>query len=395
MSTSMYYRATKGVLVLSRNISNILKGKCKKWEQKYEIVFNDLNFIIFFQGMIPMTFATIEIGSNAVRMIVGELRDSCELCVIERWSAHLRLGDAVFKRGKISENLFQKLKHTIQGMLGEIQKFPQVKVTLSATSAMREAKNRDEVVARIKSLVGYPIKILSGTEESQCLLDGIKSFLSPSLFQNYPLKQTVLADLGGGSLEISLPKSARCLNGNETDSLYSFAIGTLKLRKMDNPVQELESSFAEKLLQLEQDCSAIHEDRSHLILTGGNAKTFARLFPLFSANLQSEKSSAIQTKNWLSMDWSEFKSIEQILQKESPAEQIERWKLRPQQTEVFNAALAVFKIIGSKLGTKQLSIPFFGLKESLLLGLVSAEIEQPLDGITLIQTYGPPKKYKI
>ena len=373
----------------------MLKGKCKKWEQKYEIVFNDLNFIIFIQEMIPMNFATIEIGSNAVRMIVGELRDSCELCVIERWSAHLRLGDAVFKRGKISENLFQKLKHTIQGMLGEIQKFPQVKVTLSATSAMREAKNRDEVVSRIKSLVGYPIKILSGTEESQCLLDGIKSFLSTSLFQNYPLKQTVLADLGGGSLEISLPKSARCLNGNETDSLYSFAIGTLKLRKMDNPVQELESSFAEKLLQLEQDCSAIHEDRSHLILTGGNAKTFARLFPLFSINLQSEKSSTIQTKIWLSMDWSEFKSIEQVLQKESPAEQIERWKLRPQQTEVFNAALAVFKIIGSKLGTKQLSIPFFGLKESLLLGLVSAEIEQPLDGITLIQTYGPPKKYKI
>ena len=95
------------------------------------------------------------------------------------------------------------------------------------------------------------------------------------------------------------------------------------------------------------------------------------------------------------MDWNEFKSIEQILQKETPAEQIERWKLRPQQTEVFNTALAVFKIIGNKLGTKQLSIPFFGLKESLLLGLVSDEIEQPLDRITLIQTNGPPKKYKI
>ena len=290
-------------------------GKCKKWVQKYEIVFDDLNFFTFFQAMIPKTFAAIEIGSNAVRVIIGELRSSCELCVIERWSAHLRLGEAVFECGKISENLFQQLQQTIQGMLGEIQKFPQVKVTLSATSAMREAKNCDEVVARIKSLVGYPLKILSGTEESQCLLDGIKSFLSPSLLLNYPLKQTVLADLGGGSLEISLPKSAKYLRSNNTDFLYSFAIGTLRLCKMDNPVQELESSFAENLLQLEQVCLANHEDRSHLILTGGNAKTFARLFPLFSANLQSEKSSAIQTKNWLSMDWSEFKSLEQILQK--------------------------------------------------------------------------------
>jgi len=345
--------------------------------------------------MSPITFATIEIGSNAVRMIVGELRDFCELYVIESWSAHLRLGDEVFKHGKITENVFQKLKHTILGMLSEIQKLPQVKVTLSATGAMREAKNRDEVVSRIKSSVGYPIKILSGTEESHCLLEGIKSFLSPTLFQKYTLKQTVLADLGGGSLEISLPKSERCLKGNETDFLYSFAIGTLKLRKIDNPVEVLESSFAEKLLQMEQDSSDIHKVRSHLILTGGNAKTFSRLFPLFSKNLRYKKNSAIQTKNWLSMEWSEFESIEQILQKESPAEQIERWKLSPQQTEVFNVALAVFKIIGSKLGTKQLSIPFFGLKESLLLGLVSAEIEKPLHEITLIQTYRPPKKYKI
>ena len=56
--------------------------------------------------MSPKTFAAIEIGSNAVRMIVGELRSSCRLCVLERWSAHLRLGNSVFECGEISEQLF-------------------------------------------------------------------------------------------------------------------------------------------------------------------------------------------------------------------------------------------------------------------------------------------------
>jgi len=372
----------------------MLKGKCKKWVQKYEIVFDYLNFIIFFQEMILMTYATIEIGSNAIRMIVGELKNSSELRVIEHWSAHLRLGGVVFERGMISESLFQQLQQTIHGMVEKIKKFPKVKVMLFATSAMREAKNRNEVVARIKSLVGYSLKILSGKEESQYLLKGIESFLSPSLLRNYPLKQTVLADLGGGSLEISLPKSSKSLNGNEIDFLYSFAIGTLRFREIDNPVQELESSFAENWSQLERDFSVNYKDRWHLILTGGNAKTFARLYPLFSANLQCDKSSTIQKNNWLSMDWSEFKCIEHILQKESPAEQIERWGMRPQQTEVFNEALAVFKKIGNKLGTKHLSIPFFGLKESLLLGLVSDGMEKPLDKITLIPTSGPPKIYR-
>ena len=117
-----------------------------------------------------MNFATIEIGSNAVRMIVGGLIDSCELHVLERWSAHLRLGDSVFEHGVVPENIFQQLEQTIHGLLLESQKFPQVKVSLCATSAMRDAENRDEVVSRLRTLVGHPVKILSGKEESKCFL---------------------------------------------------------------------------------------------------------------------------------------------------------------------------------------------------------------------------------
>jgi exopolyphosphatase/guanosine-5'-triphosphate,3'-diphosphate pyrophosphatase len=96
-----------------------------------------------------INFAAIEIGSNAVRMIVGELTDSCELRVLERWSAHLRLGDSVFENGVIPENIFQQLEQTIQGLLQKSQNFSQVKVSLSATSAMRDAENGTEVVSRL------------------------------------------------------------------------------------------------------------------------------------------------------------------------------------------------------------------------------------------------------
>ena len=70
-----------------------------------------------------MNFAAIEIGSNAVRMIVGELTDSYELRVLEGWSAHLRLGDSVFENGVIPENIVQQLEQTIQGLLQESQNF--------------------------------------------------------------------------------------------------------------------------------------------------------------------------------------------------------------------------------------------------------------------------------
>ena len=54
---------------------------------------------------------------------------------------------------------------------------------------MRDSKNRTEVVTRLQTLVGYPVKILSGKEESQYLLEGVKSFLPQTLFSKFPLKK--------------------------------------------------------------------------------------------------------------------------------------------------------------------------------------------------------------
>ena len=53
---------------------------------------------------------------------------------------------------------------------------------------MRSAKNNAEKAALIESIVGYPLKILSGAEECQCLTDGVKSFLPPFMVLDYPLK---------------------------------------------------------------------------------------------------------------------------------------------------------------------------------------------------------------
>ena len=251
MSTSMCCREPKAVPDLSGNVSNIQKEKCKKWEQKYETVSDDLNFITFFQEMSPKTFAAIEIGSNAVRMIVGELRSSGKLCVLERWSAHLRLGDSVFECEEISEKMFGQLLQTIHALLFKVQKYSNLKLSITATSAMRAAKNNAEVAAQIESIVGYPLKILSGTEECQYLVDGIKSFLPPSMILGLPLKKTFLADLGGGSLEISLLKSRESRTCKNEDYLYSIDIGTLRLRKMVNQVNELKSLITEKLLELD------------------------------------------------------------------------------------------------------------------------------------------------
>ena len=77
----------------------------------------------------------------------------------------MRLGDSVFECREISEQLFQHLLQTIQGLLSKVHTYSDLKLSITATSAMRSAKNNAETAARIESIVGYPLKILSGTEE--------------------------------------------------------------------------------------------------------------------------------------------------------------------------------------------------------------------------------------
>ena len=200
----------------------------------------------------------------------------------------------------IPEHIVQKLEQTIQGLLQESLNFPQVKVSLTATSAMRDAENRTKVGSRLQTLVGHPVKILSRKEESQCLMEGVKSFLSQTFFSKFLLKQTILANLVGRSLEISLLESASNSKNSRNNFLHSFDIGTLRLKKMNPVLHQLESSLTEEFNQL---YSVNQQYSSHLILTYGNAKTFARLFTKVSTKYVSYKSSTNLTENWLSMDW--------------------------------------------------------------------------------------------
>ena len=122
-----------------------------------------------------------------------------------------------------------------------------------------------------------------------------------TIFSIIPLKKTILADLGGGSLEISLLESADKSNSSRNNFQHSIDIGTLRLKKMNPVLQQLESRLTEELNQL---YSVNPQDSSHLILTGGNAKTFPRLFTKVSIKYVYDKSNTNLQENWLSMAWS-------------------------------------------------------------------------------------------
>ena len=119
-----------------------------------------------------MKFAAIDIGTNAARLLVGEVCDDEGHHFVKKISytrVPLRLGDDVFENNKISKT---KIENTVDSMIAfskiaGIFKVDQLRAV--ATSAMREAKNATKVISKVKEKTGIEIEVISGQEEADLI----------------------------------------------------------------------------------------------------------------------------------------------------------------------------------------------------------------------------------
>ncbi|HBW86096.1 MAG TPA: exopolyphosphatase, partial [Crocinitomicaceae bacterium] len=169
-----------------------------------------------------MIYGAIDIGTNAARLLIGEIIQDRKKSFVKKISytrIPLRLGDDVFDTGKISKHKLEAFVKTMKtfGLISEI--FEVSKLRAVSTSAMREAKNAEKVIQKIKKETGIDLEIISGQEEAE-LIFGAFDLL------NLPVDLPFLViDVGGGSTEISVFEK-----GNRVAS-RSFDVGTIRMLK--------------------------------------------------------------------------------------------------------------------------------------------------------------------
>jgi len=162
--------------------------------------------------------AAIDVGSNAVRLEIvrGYPDGSMELVHQER--DPVRPGEGSFQTGTIPEKVVARLLLVLR-RYALLCKRHRARVRAVGTSALREAKNREEIIARIKKETGLVLEAVSGKEEARLMCLGILSG-SPSGARSLCL------DIGGGSTEIAGSE------GEVPTQLWSVAIGTVRLTEI-------------------------------------------------------------------------------------------------------------------------------------------------------------------
>jgi len=301
--------------------------------------------------------AAIDIGSNAIRMIVGRVTDSWEVELLENIRLPVRLGQDVFTMGKLQETTIQQAVEAFQHFRRVADDFEVTRVRAIATSAMREASNGYILTDRIQQTAKIEIEVISGDEEARL----IHRAVSDAIKLNG--KRAVLIDIGGGSVEVTLSE-----NGNIV-STESYNMGTVRLlKKLDGhkesglsffnnpnrPFALLVREYAEaarKRIDLE-----IGKEKIDLCIgTGGNVEELGKL----RQKLLKQSSSEI-------LRMSELQELIERINDLSVKDRIRKLKLRPDRADVILPAAIVLQLIAHETGVKQIQIPNVGLKDGLL-----------------------------
>lgn len=284
-----------------------------------------------------MILAAIDIGSNAVRLLINDVTvykdgktDFTKLTLLR---IPLRLGFDVFKKGYIDDVKKEKLIKTIKtyALLMDIYNVEGYKAC--ATSAMRDATNGQEILQAIRKETGIDISIISGKEEANIIYE---THIAENLVEG---KSYLYIDVGGGSTEVTL------FADKHTIFKESFNIGTIRL--LNDAVTDEQWDYMKQFIKTHTRSYAPVE----AIGSGGNINK------VFSISKRKEgKSLPIQ----LIRDYHKELSLLTV------EERIHLYNLRNDRADVIVPALQIYISIMRWAGAERIYVPKIGLADGLI-----------------------------
>lgn len=295
-------------------------------------------------------YAAIDIGSNAVRLLIKKVQED-ENLVNKRLSkammlrVPLRLGFDVFSLGEVSEVKAVKLRRLMRAF-GQLMKIYEVTdYRACATSAMRDAKNGKSIIKKILKDTGIGIEVIDGQEEARMIYNNHVECLEDCT-GNY-----VYVDVGGGSTEINL-----LTNGELVQSL-SYNIGTVRM--LSHAVAE------ETWVQMKNDLTRLIADFQgiNIIGSGGNINKLYRL---------ADK----KDKKKLRLPVTTLQALYDELKPLTSEQRMEEFGLKSDRADVIVPAAEIFLTIAGIVKAEYVHVPVIGLADGIIDNLYAKSLEE-------------------
>jgi len=291
-----------------------------------------------------MRLAAIDIGSNALRLIVKEISGNPgkpSVSKVAHMRVPIRLGEDVFTQGAIGEEKEEHLAHALQGFSSMMKAMGVKAFRACATSAMREASNGKAVADRLRNSTGVEVELIDGQTEA----DLIFSNFEVSLFDRQ--MDYLYIDVGGGSTELTLIRRGERLEGR------SFKIGSVRLLE-----DQVNSQVWEKMERWCRALSLEHGVAAPIAIgAGGNINRLFKLAGCLSGDL---------------LAFDKLASVVEVLNRCTYEERMSRFQLKPDRADVVVPAGRIYLKAMEFAGAKGMQVPKVGLADGIILGLYSA-----------------------
>ena len=284
-----------------------------------------------------MRLAAIDIGSNAARLLITDVIPGPhavpEFIKVALVRVPLRLGFDVFDKGEISEGKAEKVLKTIKSYKLLLDVYEVKHLRACATSAMRDARNAEEIIKKVKAETGIQINIISGQEEASFIYENhIADGMASS--ESY-----LYIDVGGGSTELTFFSDGKLVFKE------SFNIGTIRLLK--NQVSE--AAWDEMKEFIRNKAKGHHHVTA--IGSGGNIN---KIFSISKRKIG--KSLSLEL---LRDYYNEFSTI-------SVPQRISLYKLREDRADVIVPALLIYINVMRWADAEEIFVPQIGLADGLI-----------------------------
>jgi len=302
------------------------------------------------------TVAAIDVGSNALRMVIAEVAPDGRIEILERLQRAVRLGQDTFRRGRLGGQVMRAAVSVFRDYKQMLDLYRVETLRAVATTAVREAVNVDTFLDRVFMATGLHVEVIGTSEESRLTVSAVREAVGGAL--GVDRDQALIADVGGGSTLLTV------LEDGEIAHSQSLRLGAIRLQELLLIAEEPPDRSAHLLRhQIEKVVSTVRaslplKNIRSFVAVGGDARFAARQIgkPTASAELST-------------VEVDEFNKLVRRLEQLSAEELSKRYGLPFAEVETLIPALLVYQELLDETRSEQMIVSNVSMRDGLLLEL--------------------------
>lgn len=303
--------------------------------------------------------AAIDIGTNSFHLVIIELQPDGKFKLLDKQREVMRLGiSSGDNLNKISANETKRAIEILKAYKKLAEHYGAL-IRAVATSAVREAYNKEKFISSVKEKVGIDIEVVDGRTEAKMIFYGMSQAL------NIKNKKVLCIDIGGGSSEFIYADSGIPI------ITESVKIGAVRLSKKFFPdfilnEEAIKTCHSYIKAQLSYVRSLIENKKIEQVV--GASGTIVAAAILIQEKFKKPK---VKSLNELSFNAEELNIVfEEILSKKFPSERKKILGMEEKRADIIPAGLIILKTIFDMFGIKQITISEFALREGIVIDTI-------------------------